>query len=181
MGYRTRVEGEFSVSPPLSWKEIRESPFRNYGPGNAGRSYKATDIDLLLEVNEEETETEEGVMIVRTASRFTMPHYDDYRAHNLLEQVQRIVDMFGEHKFSGRLECEGEDNTDIWRVKIHSGIATKVKPEILWPGEVEALCAAEEKRIRKQAFDEVWRALRDTGEGTMILAMNLVLEIRDRS
>lgn len=129
MGYTTRVTGEFTITPPLTWNEIKGSPFEP-----AGRSmYAALDVDLALRVTEESVDTDEGTLVRRAGTALVMRQTDEYRAYNLIEQVQRCVDLFPGHAFTGRLECEGEENTDMWRVVIREGRAVRVEPRIVWP------------------------------------------------
>lgn len=129
MGYTTHVTGEFAITPPLAWSEFNESKF---APENVENSYTPS---LILRVDEERVDTEDGVFFRRTATALVMREIDEYRARNLLKEVQEAVDSFPGHTFTGRLECEGEENTDIWRVVIRNGRATKVEPRIVWPDE----------------------------------------------
>lgn len=180
MGYRTRVEGEFQISPTLTWGEISASQFVRSKPVDGGIFYTARGVDLKLLVDEQEKTTDEGVAFIRTASRLVMPHVDEYKAYDLVEQVQKVVDMFPDHTFSGELECEGEENTDIWRVEILGGQAVKVEPKIMWPKELAALYVEEWKRFRGKVLNEVWCALRDAEDGPMLDAMTLVNALHEK-
>lgn len=131
MSYTTHVTGQFAITPPLSWNEIKNSPFEPIGR----RAYGTVDIDLTLRIDEETVDTDEGQLVRRTASALVMPHIDEYRARGLVEQVQRCLDLFPGHTFTGRLECEGEENTDLWRVVIGNGRAVRIEPRIVWPDE----------------------------------------------
>lgn len=126
MGYITHVTGEFAITPPLSWPEFKDSPFA---------SDHWQDSDLKLRIDEQTINTGDGPLLRRTASALVMREIDEYRAYNLLDQVQRAVDSFPGHTFTGRLECEGEENADLWRVVIRDGRAVKVEPRIVWPDE----------------------------------------------
>ena len=42
MGYTTHVRGEFTIEPPLTWNEIKASPFEPVGRGK----YGAVEYDL---------------------------------------------------------------------------------------------------------------------------------------
>jgi hypothetical protein len=142
MGYITHVTGEFAIEPPLTWSEIKNGPFTTaMAQGRTVRLYisSAHDYDLALRVNEESVETDEGSLIRRTAAALVMKEIDEYRERNLVEQVQEIVDAFPGHTFTGRLNCEGEENTDLWRVVVRDGRAVKVEPRIVWPDEDGAL------------------------------------------
>ncbi|MFC8515532.1 DUF6205 family protein [Streptomyces sp. NPDC057257] len=131
MGYITHVRGEFVIEPPLTWNEIKASPFEPVGRGK----YGIVELDLGLRVEEASVDTDEGTLVRRTGTALVMREIDEYRARGLVEQVQRCIDLFPGHTFTGRLECEGEENTDIWRVVIREGRAVKVEPRIVWPDE----------------------------------------------
>jgi Family of unknown function (DUF6205) len=127
MGYTTHVSGEFAITPPLTWTEFKDSPF---APHNI-RSH--CDPSLVLRVDEKTIDTSDGPLLRRTASALVMREIDDYRARNLVEEVQQAVDAFPGHTFTGRLDCNGEDNPDMWRVVIRAGRALRVDPRIIWP------------------------------------------------
>lgn len=126
MGYNTRVRGQFSITPPLTWPEFHNSPF-------ASDDWR--DADLVLHVDEETVNSDDGLLIRRTASALVMREIDEYRAYHLIEQVQAAIDAFPGHTFTGRLDCEGEESADLWRVIVRDGRAVKVEPRIVWPDE----------------------------------------------
>ena len=129
MGYTTHVTGEFAITPPLAWNEFKDSKF---APHNVQSSY---DPSLILRVDEDSVDTDDGPLLRRTATALVMREIDEYRAYHLIDEVQEAVDAFPGHSWSGRLECEGEENTDIWRVVIRDGRAIRVEPRIVWPDE----------------------------------------------
>lgn len=131
MGYNTSVSGEITITPPLTWNEIKASPFEPVGRGQ----YCAIDIDLVLRIEETSVDTDEGTLVRRTGTALVMRQIDEYRARNLVEQVQQCIDLFPGHTFTGRLDCEGEENADMWRVVIRDGRAVRVEPRIVWPDE----------------------------------------------
>jgi hypothetical protein len=129
MSYTTHVTGKFAITPPLTWPEFKNSPF---APDNIARGYNRS---LILRVSEETVDTNNGPLLRRTATALVMREIDEYREHGLVAEVQEAVDAFPGHAFTGRLECEGEENTDIWRVVVRNGRAVKVEPRIVWPDE----------------------------------------------
>jgi hypothetical protein len=129
MSYTTHAEGEFTITPPLTWNEFKDSEF---APHNITTSY---DPDLILRVAEETVDTEDGPLHRRTASVLAMREIDEYRADGLIGHVQKAIDAFPGHTFTGRLDCEGAHNPDMWRVIIRQGRATRVEPRIIWPDE----------------------------------------------
>lgn len=133
MGYITHVEGEFEISPPLAWQEFKDSEF---APDNLKSSYEP---DLMLRTVEERADTWDGPTLRITATHLVMREIDEYRERGLVETVQRAIDAFPGHTFTGRLECEGEENSDMWRVVVREGRrAVRVEPRIVWPDEGES-------------------------------------------
>jgi len=129
MGYTTRVDGEFAITPPLTWNEFKDSEF---APDNAKSGWEPS---LILRVDEDSVDTDEGPLLRRTATALVMREIDEYRERGLVDEVQKAIDSFPGHTFTGRLDCEGEENTDMWRVAIRDGRAVKVEPRIVWPDE----------------------------------------------
>lgn len=126
MGYNTHVTGAIRIEPPLTWGEFKSSPFD-------GR-----DLDIKLRIDEETVETDDGHLTRKTASALIPSWEESYKAYHLVEHVQRAIDSFPGHGFAGRLECEGEEAGDIWRVVIRDGRAVEVRPRIVWPDDAEA-------------------------------------------
>lgn len=129
MGYITHVTGEFAIEPPLTYSEFKDSKF---APDNITSSYTPS---LVLRVSEQVVEKEDGVFLRRTATALVMREIDEYRERGLVDEVQSALDTFPGHTFTGRLECEGDENTDMWRVVVRDGRASKVEPRIVWPDE----------------------------------------------
>ena len=129
MGYTTRVDGEFAITPPLTWNEFKDSEF---APDNAKSGWEPS---LILRVDEDSVDTDEGPLLRRTATALVMREIDEYRERGLVDEVQKAIDSFPGHTFTGRLDCEGEENTDMWRVVVRDGRAVKVEPRIVWPDE----------------------------------------------
>lgn len=129
MGYTTHVTGEFAIEPPLTWNEFKDSEF---APHNAKSNWEPS---LILQVDETTVNTDDGPLLRRTATSLAMREIDEYRERGLVAEVQRAIDSFPGHTFAGRLECEGEENTDLWRVIIRDGHSVRIEPRIVWPGE----------------------------------------------
>ncbi|MFK0179013.1 DUF6205 family protein [Streptomyces xanthochromogenes] len=130
MGYYTTVDGAIRIEPPLKWAEFKDSPF--YETETSGKR------DVRLKVDEEIVDTDEGQMIRKTASALEGSWEGGYKAYHLLEHVQEVIEAFPGHTFTGRLDCEGEEAADVWRVVVRDGVAVKVEPRIVWPDEDEA-------------------------------------------
>lgn len=129
MSYTTHVRGEFTITPPLSWPEFKDSPFYS-----ATGEWDDLKRDVILLVSED-TNLVDASLIRRTATALAFAEISEYREENLVEHVQEAVDAFPGHTFTGRLECEGEEDTDMWRVVIRDGRAVRVEPTITWPDE----------------------------------------------
>lgn len=131
MGYVTYVTGEFAITPPLTWNEFKDSKF---APHNATSRHEPS---LLFRVAEDSVDTDEGTLLRRTATALVMRQIDEYRERGLVAEVQEAIDAFPGREWTGWLECEGEENTDMWRVVIRDGRAIRVEPRIVWPDEDE--------------------------------------------
>ncbi|MFF7096401.1 DUF6205 family protein [Streptomyces rubradiris] len=123
MGYNTSVDGEIRIEPPLTWREIKDSQFAGNG------------LDVKLRIEVETVDTDEGPLMRKTAPALVPSWENKYKAYNLVAHVQQAIDTFPGHTFTGRLNCEGEENGDLWRVVIRDGRAVKVTPRIVWPDE----------------------------------------------
>jgi hypothetical protein len=133
MGYLTSVGGEIRIDPPLTWGEFRTSPFY------------ADDTDhqnVALHVVEKIITTDDGELTCRTATALVPRWEDAFRAYDLVKHVQAAIDAFPGHAFTGRLECEGEETGDLWRVVVRDGRAVKVTPRIVWPDDPEPIIRA---------------------------------------
>jgi hypothetical protein len=124
MGYNTSVTGEIDIEPPLTWAEFKNSPFAD-----------GDELDVKLRIETETVDTDDGPLMRKTASALIPSWEDSYKAYHLAEHVQRAIDVFPGHTFTGRLDCEGEENTDLWRVIIRDGRAKEIRPQIVWPDE----------------------------------------------
>ncbi|MFJ2110608.1 DUF6205 family protein [Streptomyces sp. NPDC087850] len=127
MGYKTHVTGELAINPPLTWAEIKNSIF---DPADLSDSQ-----NVMLAITEERVDTDEGVLIRRTGTAIVSRWEESFKAYHLVEHVQMAIDAFPDHEWTGRLECEGEENTDVWRVIVRDRRAVKIEPRIVWPDE----------------------------------------------
>lgn len=131
MGYDTNYDGEIRIDPPLTWAEIKDSPYLPDGAWRAG-------LDVKLRVREETVETDEGTLTRRTADAVVPVTEDAYKGYEIVATVQKVIDAFPGHTFSGRFDCEGEEAGDLWRLVVKNGRAIKVQPQIAWPDEADA-------------------------------------------
>lgn len=127
MGYVTQFNGEISIHPPIPWAQIKDSPFLP----EAARNNRGKDI--MFRVEQFERETPDGTLTVRTAVALVSTWEDEARGYSIVEHVQEAVNAYPGHKFTGRLDCAGEETGDLWRLEVHGRQAVKVTPRIVWP------------------------------------------------
>src|SRR5437764_620918 len=124
MGYYTRFDREIRIDPPLTWAEIRDSP---YLP-DAAYSSGVPDVKFPVE------ETDEGTITRRRAVGIVPLTDGQYKGYSIIETVQEVIDQYKEtHSFTGRFDCEGEETGDLWRLVVRNGRVEKVEPRIVWP------------------------------------------------
>lgn len=127
MGYITSARGQIAITPPLTWGQIRESDFLPHDLGGKDQ------LDVALVVDESTDDCDEGTLTVRIAVAVEARYQDEARNYNIVRHLQQLIDAFPDHEFTGRLDCEGEDTGDLWRLEIHDRKAVKVQPRIVWP------------------------------------------------
>lgn len=130
MSYLTHITGEITITPALTWREFKDSPFNT-------RSLDAYDglKEVKFRTIDETVETDEGPLLRKVAVAL-VPESDERRKYyQVIEHVQEAIDAFPGHEFTGRFECAGEDAGDLWRLVVRDGRAVKVEPRIVWPDE----------------------------------------------
>ena len=128
MGYSTNFSGEIHIDPPLTWGQIKDSP---YLPEHAVRN--GWDVKFL--VAEEAVETDEGVVTKRVATALVPLTDEAYKGYDIIKSVNGIIADYPDHSFSGRFDCKGDDAGDLWRLVVRGRVAEKVVPRIVWPDE----------------------------------------------
>lgn len=129
MGYTTRFSGEIRIDPPIPYEDIAGQGFVR-----EGREWATKDVRLkVVETPVDGTPgayRREAVAIVGLGDAYSLPH--------AVEHAQEIVDRWGPGRtFTGRLDAEGEEAGDIWRLVIRDGRAQEVRPQIVWPEDEE--------------------------------------------
>ena len=129
MGYLTSFSGEIRIDPPLSWGEVKGSPWLSARYG---------DVMVRLVVEEVTEETDEGTSVFtrKTVDAITPANEDEpYKGYKIVTQVQNIVDAYPDRTYSGYISAGGENAGDLWRLAVKNGRAVKVEPRIVWPDE----------------------------------------------
>ena len=144
--YSSHVTGAITITPPLTWAEIK------------GTKFTGPDLpewpDAMLRIKTTTEDTEHGELVFHTADAI-VPGTDEKAGFYDLEQnLADIVAEFGAgHEFTGYLERTGEESDDVERYYIRDNAVTRARPEIVWPDEALAgsggLHAAVETGIRE--------------------------------
>lgn len=131
MGYYSDWDGEITITPPIPWKDIKDSVWlpgsvKNYSAGYANR-------DICFRINSEFVETEDGTLTRKEAVAVEVAYPDHGKNYHVVENLQDILDAHPGHQFTGYLEAVGEDG-ERWRVVITSKrAALSIAPEVVWP------------------------------------------------
>lgn len=133
MGYIVSITGEIDINPPIPWGRIMGSPFL---PEEAR---KVDGKDVKFRIEQQDRETDEGTLTVRSATALLSTWADEARGRHLVEHVQEAINAFPDHEFTGRLDCAGERPGHLWRVEIHGRRVVKVEPRIVWPDGSEGV------------------------------------------
>lgn len=137
MGTENTLDGDIELDPPLTWKEIKESPF--YAPDH-GASWWGRNIKL--EVESETVDTDTGTATVITASRLVPTSDQPFKAHNLVAHLREFIKLYGKNRrFRGWIDCSPEDG-GRWRAEIVDGEVVTTNAVTLWPEDLTNLRAA---------------------------------------
>lgn len=131
MSYNIRLGGQISIDPPLAWHEFRNHEM--FEPPPHAR------LNLQFSVMTAQHETDAGTLIVRTAHGITPIHSGSAIECQMESQVQRVVDAFPGHAFTGAITCSGEEPGDLRKLMVVDGAAKWVYPRIVWPDGTEGL------------------------------------------
>ena len=133
MGYSSTYQGTITFSRPLTFAEIKDSPFL---ATNAGR--RDNDNEIELATNIITTPTEQGLMQVISAYGVTVIDGDERRKHySITEQLLELLEQVpADVRLRGYLEALGEDG-DRWRLyAVREGADIRVHelhPRLIWP------------------------------------------------
>lgn len=133
MSYTGSVSGVFTIDPPLSWSEIKDSRFYL---DNKPDSRDDPSVVLSVERSEEETDT--GISIILT-SNTAIPWRESFDCRDLEKDVKKLVAEMGEigRTVQGVMVVDGEWAGDIWRVVADKDGVRKEKANFMWPDGTE--------------------------------------------
>lgn len=131
MSYETTLTGEIEIVPPISWHDAQDSVFlEENARGKLGRL-------LRFVITEEVVETAEGTLHRKSAGTLVPTHSNWGDPNTMQKHLQELVDAYPEHRFTGRIDGEGEKNVDMWRLKVVNRQVKVFRPDILWERESE--------------------------------------------
>jgi hypothetical protein len=133
MGYDTRIFGGITITPPLNFAKIKNSPFR---------SVSREDTTLMFDEDSRVEETDEGTLSKTSAVGIKVRYDETGRHYGIDAELTKIVDAYPDHEFEGGFVSVGADPGDIRRVRVERvadpgrGMMRRVieeKAELRWP------------------------------------------------
>jgi Family of unknown function (DUF6205) len=124
MGYDNHFTGAITITPPLTRKQIREAAPENFK-------------DIRFRIVERQIESDDGETVtVHTTADAVVPFDTTYSGSRLEEEIQSIVDTFGDHEFAGFIEAQwdagfGEPPS---RFIVKDGRVMRIDAQYRWPG-----------------------------------------------
>lgn len=123
-GYDSHFTGQITITPPLTWAEIR-SPRQ---PG-------LQDVRLVLDETVTDTDTGRNTVVTATAIAPLEIHY--YNGIAIQEEVQAVIDANKSHEFDGVIEARPEDPDGTpWRYVVRG--RQVVRQVMVWQDADEA-------------------------------------------
>jgi len=120
MSSPTRVTGTVTITPPLSWAQIRS------GPG-------LHDVQLVLEETHEDSDTGRTTTTTAVAvePRITSP----YNGSEIAADLTNLLTAFPDHEFAGIITAKPEDPDGLpWRYVVRSRWVERQQAQLTWPG-----------------------------------------------
>lgn len=130
MGDTYNVQGDVTITPPLSWGQIKDLSYISKRGSKRNQS-------LSFELETVEKHTDEGVLSVRTATALVPSESSD--GYYLLENLRDLMKLFPEHRFLGNFIVYPERGlaTFPYRVKAEGSTAVRQKLDIHWVADPE--------------------------------------------
>lgn len=134
MSYSTQFTGRIEISPPIPWHLVEGSRYLSPAERRT-QGLRPTYTDLVFVVRTEKRDTDEGVLTVVNVVAIEGVD-DETRGDAAGGELEDIVKEFGQGRtFTGVIEALGEENTDMWRLKVIDGKVIRFEPTITWPEE----------------------------------------------
>jgi Family of unknown function (DUF6205) len=133
MAARMLVRGEYRIEPPLKWVQIKESSFL---PSDRGGSQVS---DVVLQLTEEERETDEGVFVTVTCDKVAPWTASTCDPVNLLDSVKDLVAECAGHNVTGEMIAYDTEYLGyVTRVIVDDEGAREERARLVWPDGSEA-------------------------------------------
>lgn len=134
MSYSTYMTGRITITPALTWMDIKGS--KHFGDGLKGWPEYP---DLVFEIEAEERQMPEGVLVIERAVALVPAsgHYST-RGDHAEGELRELVKAFGAaREFEGVIEGLGEgdgtiEGIDAWRLRVENGEVRKIEPRLVW-------------------------------------------------
>jgi hypothetical protein len=121
MGYESHFTGHITITPPLTWAEIKR------GPGLQ---------DVRLELDEKVTENESGQTRIITAVAVLPLTGGAFNGYDIAEELQALVDAHRAHEFTGEIAARPLDpGGEPWRWIIRDRRVVRQVPRLEWVDE----------------------------------------------
>lgn len=118
MGYASHWTGEVTITPPLTWAEIRNST-------------KLSDLQFRLDETVEDTDI--GRTTVTTAVAIGPLDMGTYNGYHVDVELQTVINAYPSHAFEGAIKAVPEDpDGDPWRYVIRGRRVVRQVPVVEW-------------------------------------------------
>ncbi len=145
MGYYSRYIGSIDIYPPIPASEIIDTSFIASG---SGRDFRVPVKDVMLIPSGSDIDFP-GSSYAAIAP--TMK--DEYKGYNMAEDIQKIVDTYGEGRsFTGFIRAEGEEAGDIRRYSVIDGKVVVETAVTIWRQDLIDIVVAAMRRGREEGI-----------------------------
>jgi hypothetical protein len=136
MGYESRLSGGFDIEPPITYRE-----FITAGYDEDQLVTPKLDLDvkggwgeIFFVMNRERVKTDDGYKVAVYSDRIEC-YEDSMKAYGLDDSIKHLQMTFtNDHKFSGSIRICGEEDGDIWRIRVQDNNTFVTEhPKLVWP------------------------------------------------
>lgn len=137
MGYYSRVSGAFFITPPITYAELKNAGYDEITPDSKPRE-RYVNLhegwgELSLIVKSTTVDTPDGFLTTVTANEVAACE-ELMKAYHITASIERLISDFGEtHQIAGSVYVYGEEDGDIWRIRINDNVVSEERPKLVWP------------------------------------------------
>lgn len=117
MGYHSKVKGFIKFSPGISVDEVRNHPVLSKFEETPDQY---PDLQFF---------THRGNLL----DSIKCPNEEGFKAYYVEDDLKEIVTNLPDRTFTGRLEIYGEDDGDVWGLRVKNGVVEQLEPKLVWP------------------------------------------------